>query len=188
MIKLFYQILIHDRNGHLIRKTKLRISHSFVLQFLLIICTQFDSTTSHNIPDITNTPKAITANSNNLILNGGAGDTFGIVVGSGIAAEDNEDYSLATIINHGGGAGELNHGSQSVIEAGVVGSNVDLVISRPFVNGSAGNVLVKEIGAYCKAGGAAGDRFCILRDVLPATETVAPTETLTAQYTLRTTV
>jgi len=117
-------------------------------------------------------------------------DAYGIVVGSGTTPPTSSDYKLETKIAHGVGAGQLDYGAHSLTVAAVVGSNVDLVISRTLYNGSGATVTIKEIGVY-----EYGDHpflggmkvAMLIRDVITPVE-VEVGETVSVQYTLRTTV
>jgi len=111
-------------------------------------------------------------------------DTYGIVVGSSNAAEANTDYKLGTQISDGTAAGELDYGAHVWTDAQVVGANVDLQIQRTFINNSGGNVTVEECGIYAES---SNYYFCIIRDVT-GTVTIADNQTLTVDYTIRTTV
>jgi hypothetical protein len=144
---------------------------------------------SVNVIDVTNTSRV-------LIITSTAGyykfsvfapdntSTYGIVVGTGTTTPTNSDYKLETQIAHGTASGQLDYGAHSRTESKVVGSNVDFVISRTFYNGSGASITVKEIGIYCQS---ESYYFCLVRDVITPID-VANTQTLTVQYTLRTTV
>lgn len=118
------------------------------------------------------------------------GANYGGVVGTGTTAPTNSDYQLETQIAHGVGAGQLDYGVQSFTNAAVVSSNVDFVTSRDFYNGSGSTITVTEIGVYAQAKDTVGNTrfFCIIRDVLASSQDVLDTQTLTVQYTMRTTV
>jgi hypothetical protein len=64
-------------------------------------------------------------------------DTYGIVVGTGNAAEDNSDYKLGTKIAHGLTAGKLSYGPVSHVAPVVNGANVDYVMTRSYYNEAA---------------------------------------------------
>lgn len=192
-IKGYYRILKHSKEGKLLFDSGLKKSNSFVIQFLQNLYTLLRNINSQVI-DINNTSKTIPIGYiSTYYLNALGGDddaTSGIVVGSGTNAESNTNYALQTQIAHGTSAGKLDYGASSFTAPAVVGANIDLVISRAFYNGSGGNVSVNEIGIYCKTYTveSALDSFCIIRDLLASTQVVANGETLTIQYTLRTTV
>jgi len=189
MIKTYYQIWIADKNGKIIHRTHKRRSHSFVRQFLQIFYPH-TSEIAYNgvVTDITNATKNIVQNSNNFGMAGGVGDDeVGIVVGTGSTAESVDDYKLDTKIVHGAGGGELQYGNQAFNIPVVGATEVNYVITRTFVNGSGGAIVVAEIGIDIEATSAAAN-FLAVRDVLPSTESVADGLTLTVQYTFTTTV
>ena len=117
-------------------------------------------------------------------------DAYGTIVGTGTTAPTNLDYVIETPIAHGVGAGQLDYNVQSFTTAGVVGPNVDFILTRTFLNGSGGDITVEEIGIYARSKNTpAGDTkyFLILRDVTGGV-VVANGLTLTVTITLRTTV
>lgn len=197
-IELYHRILIHDKNGKLVKRTHWKKSRSFVLQFLqhievLIGHGYAASSNQVAIKDMSGTLHTIqVANSYAWYFAGiFAGDdsaAYGILVGIGSTAVTNADYALATKINHGVEAGQLDYGGHSRTAAHVVGSNVDFVISRTFYNGSGNAITVNEIGISCATPDiSAGPYYFLLaRDVVTPV-TVDNAKTLTVQYTLRTT-
>lgn len=192
-IEVLKRILIKDKNGKIKYDSGLVSSNSFVIAFLEHIYCPFDDV-AVSIEDTGNTARNVqTPTLGNVFLLIDAvddDDNYGIVVGTGTTAEANTDYALATQIAHGTGAGQLDYGAHSFTVPSIVGSSVDMVVSRTFYNGSGSSITVNEIGIYCesKDTGAVARYFCILRDVLTTPEVVANTETLTVQYTIRTTV
>ena len=73
---------------------------------------------------------------------------------------------------------------QECLLSQVISGNVDLNFTRSFLNNSAGAITINEIGIYC----------ClvlpcmIVHDVVAGGQSVAVGQTLTVEYTLRTTV
>lgn len=117
-------------------------------------------------------------------------DTHGIVVGTnaGATPENNENYALDTKILHTavGSAGKLNYQAVTFVPARVVGLNIELDISRAYLNETGSTITVKEIGLICK--NTADTKYhLLLRDVV-TDEAVPDGNTLTVIYTLRTTV
>ena len=198
-IRLYYRVTVTDREGRIKSRTRLRKSHSFVLQFVQMLEYLMrhgvaGSSVIVSVKDVGNTARDVTtaALASNKHFGFLAGDdisTYGIVVGTGTGAEANTDYKLGTQIAHGVGAGQLDYGAQSFTAAAVVGANVDLVLYRPFYNGSGNTITVNEIGMYHGSHDTSDTAryFCTVRDVVAATN-VLNTETVTVQYTLRTTV
>jgi hypothetical protein len=199
-VNLLYRLILTDQNGNIVKRTHWKKSRSFVIQFLQHLAA-INQYADKNITDVTGTSKVVRGN---LYMNTGmyayhylslaAPDnnaSFGIVVGTGNTAPTNTDYKLVSQIAHGVGAGQLDYGATSFTDPAVVGANVDYVMSRAFYNGSGANITVNEIGMYAEYYAYYNSAytywyFCIVRDV--TTITVSNTQTLTVQYTIRTTV
>jgi len=190
-LKVYYRILIHDKNGNLIKRTQWRKSRSFVIQFLEILYSQFnetnyDTTTTGGVDETIDFDYAASC----MAFRAGAGvDVCGVVVGTGTTPPTNTDYALEAQIPHGTATGQLDYASTSVSTPAVVGANVDLTVSRTFTNSSPASITVNEIGIYCAIRTLAATRYAmVVRDVLPSPETIPVASTLTVQYILRTTV
>lgn len=98
------------------------------------------------------------------------GVTSGIILGSGSTTPTPADFVIETLISNGSGAGQLNYQQQTGVQGvQVSGANTSFVFQRLFVNNSAGNVSVRELGLYTFTGGSS---FLIYRDVLPATDVI----------------
>jgi hypothetical protein len=198
-MKLYYRIIITDKNGKVTKRTRWRKSRSFLLQWMQMI--EFITRHSWGGSGVTVTIKETGGTSRSFaasiiqtlsqcnLLAPDDNSGYGLVVGSGITAPTNIDYKLNTQIAHGVGAGQLDYGAQSYTSSAVVGANVDLVLTRPFYNGSGNSITIKEIGAYILLVDAStnGYSVCIIRDVVSDTP-VPNAETATVQYTLRTTI
>jgi len=207
-INLLYRCIVKDKNGKIIKRSRWKKSKSFVANFLNLL----DGITNMNAGAVhtqvtcvstanANVPILVTPSTDNYanyfrhlesylaMLALDNDDSYGIQVGTGTTAPTNSDYALATKIAHGVGAGQLDYGGHSRTSAQVVGSNVDYVISRSFYNGSGASITVNEIGiaVACMNNQGTTYYFLIVRDVITATA-VANTQTLTVQYTIRTTV
>lgn len=113
---------------------------------------------------------------------------YGILVGTGTTAPATADYDIETQISHGVAAGNLQYGACSVSAAGVVGANVDLVIVRPFINGSAGTVTIRNIGLVLAFHFDAGTQRNFLWAHDAVNQAVATTEVALVSYDFRTTV
>jgi len=190
MIETYYRILKHDPDGNLVKDSGLVQSHSYVIQFLelvkVLLCGV--GTIATDVDGVESAIYSGGAISGDGRVDGGVGlDTYGVVVGTnaGTSAEDNEDYALDTKIAHSGvgAAGCLNYQAVTFVPARVVGPNIDLDISRAFLNETGVTITVKEIGIICKT---LTKYFLLLRDVV-ADEPVDDAETLTVVYILRTT-
>jgi hypothetical protein len=114
-------------------------------------------------------------------------DSYGIVVGSGSTPVSPTDYSLASKISHGTGAGQLDYDVHTVTTSYSSTSSY-VEISRVFVNKSNSDVIVREVGLmarnYWKDFGAVRNdvKFLIARDVLPTPVIVKPLGSLTVRY------
>ena len=186
-LSLFYQITVTDKNGKVVRKTRMRRSKSFVLAFLKMLEAEFNTATGIQVKDTAGAN--IEANYGYTALFAcvaPAGTvTTGIVVGTGTTPHATDDYVMETLIAHGSGATQLNYGSQSFINAVEVGANVDFQLVRSFTNASGSTINVTEIGLYNQL---ASTKFALtIHDVITAVP-VLNAETITVTYTLRTTV
>lgn len=117
---------------------------------------------------------------------GGAGIvTHGIVVGSGAGAENPLQYQLGTLIAHGIGAGELQYGGMSFVEAYIIGTVIYFDLQRIVTNGSPGDVTIREIGIYTRnTFGANVWYFMIIRDLLAAPVVIGAGTNKTIKYTI----
>ena len=158
------QIAFLKTNCELHRTTKVRKAHSFVLNFLcaleVAIAGPYDDVSDGvTLTDTSNTPFVCTyvylwSNSTFYSVFGAeavTGDTsYGIVAGIGTTAPTNTDYCIETIILDGDTSGKFLYQSCSVGAANVVGTNVDMFISRCVVNNSGGTITIREIGQINK--------------------------------------
>jgi hypothetical protein len=197
-LTLYYRTIVTDKNGKVVKRSRWRKSRSFVIAYLQHI----DSALAHaygspllsvSIKDTGGVIRTIPGGSDAKTIMAcfapDNDDTYGIVVGTGTTAPTNTDYNLGAKIAHGTGAGQLDYGAHSRTAPTVVGANVDYVISRSFYNGSGASITVNEIGIIVSTydTGVFQRFFLIVRDVI-APVTVNDTQTLTVQYTWRTTV
>jgi len=187
-LNLYYRIQIMKPDGTVRLDGGIKRSHSFVFQFLEMFQYMFRFTTMSSITDTGGVNRSIGTSSWD---NGVFGvtyavtgvSTYGIVVGSGTAAESNTDIALDTQIAHGVGAGQLQYGEHLYVPTQVVGINVDFQMQRGFINVSGGDVTINEIAAY----GVTTNVFCLIRDVVAAT-ILADGESALITYIIRTTV
>jgi len=194
-LQAFYQIQVISPDGKVKFDTRLRESHSFVFQFLQMLEGCFRRTTMSNITDTGSVSRNFTMTTWQTsffdVLRALAGNSlFGIVIGSGTAAENNTDIALDTQIAHGVEASQLQYGVHSYIPTRVVGANVDCEVNRMFINDSGGNVTVNEVGIYVRMYEASpsGYRYvCIIRD-LTGGIVVNDGNVMFVRYVLRTTV
>lgn len=192
-IETYYRILKHDPEGQLVKDSGMILSHSYVIQFLELLDGLFEGVDKYATDVNEAETRMVYADlfiEDSIKASAPAGDaTYGIVVGTnaGPTAEDNENFKLDTKILHSGvgEAGKLNYQSTTITAAGIVGPNVDLDVSRAFINETGSTITVKEIGIIIKNVNESKYHL-LLRDVV-ADEAVAAGLTLTVVYTLRTT-
>jgi len=191
----FYRLVKRNAKNEVVMDSGLVPCDSFVLQFLKLIRCEMVYPDSMKAKDIANTDQWIYVYGQGVSYLGrvdaGIGaDTYGVVVGTnaGNTPEDNANYKLDTQILHSatGEAGKMNHQAVVMVAPSVVGGNVDMTVSRPFINETSGVITVKEIGIYCRQTFDTHSH-CLLRDVVTP-QGVNPAETLSVTYTLRTTV
>lgn len=198
-IQLLYRIDIFDPKGKLYKTTGDQPSHSFVKQFLqlmeILMAHPYDSyPDSVTIVDTGGSGRSYSASQSSYISHlmateAGAGNTtYGILVGTGETAPATGDYSLETQISHGTGAGQLSYGATTVDHATEIGANMDMIITRAFVNGSGASITIKECGIVVRHmhWGSGYYYFLIIHDA--ANQAVPDGYTAYVTYTIRTTV
>lgn len=119
-----------------------------------------------------------------------AGST-GIVVGTSSTAVAVADDNLVAQATHGSGAGQLVHYGCYGLNYTTGASTATFDIEREYRNDSGGSIVITEIGIYAITDmrtGNTGKTFCIMRDVISPTVTVANTEYLKVKYTLQVSV
>lgn len=186
-VQLLLRAVVRDPDGKVISDTRQNPARSFLIAFLQAVRGLLNPG-NYLITDVDGVGWGLidsTGLSGQFKINAplNEGD-YGIVVGTGDTAVTSTDIALETKIAQGTGAGTLIHGEVVVDEAGVVGANVDLEISRAFTNQSGGAITVKETGLYAEK----GHQFCIIRDILPGPVDIPDMCSLTVYYTVRTTV
>ena len=207
MPKAFITLEVFDKNGKLLQKHRQR-SHSWTrnaynMMFSQLAGKNADDNTfgagKLSVKELTGDVRYddkpfgqydATVDGTDLGYRAPAGeDGRGILVGSGINAEDFEDYVLQTQITDGTGAGQISH-TQSQAHAitwtgGTLTFKNDLI--RYFNNNSApaGDRAINEvcIAAKCMADGAAKE-VMMSRDHLASTVTVPSTGQLKVTYTI----
>ena len=150
-------------HGKLTKTTGFMKSHSFTLQFQQIMIdalwSRVEQTVSVNptnttasVRDTTNTLRQLVAATaqayNNIPCANAPVATvaYGILAGTGATAPASTDYNIQTLIAQGSGSGQLQYQATTVGSSGIVGANVDTIIARVIVNGSAGTITITEIG------------------------------------------
>jgi hypothetical protein len=197
-IKLSYVLTIRDtKTGKIIGKPRHIRSHSFDLQFLQMLETAIThiyngASAGLSVKDTGNAARTlqfglgITDAIDLALFAANTDNTYGIVVGTGSNATSPSDVALQTIIASGAGVGQLTYGNHSYTTSAIAGSNVNLVITRTFINTSGGTINVTELGMYLsqRDSGATQRYFCIVRDLVTAVPVpTAKTLTVTATFT-----
>lgn len=193
-IQLFVRFKVKRKDGSIKFDSGQRKANCFVLQFLQLICGYFKAD-AVTIKDVTGTnrtaPDAVHRSPwiCSQITAPSGDSSYGIVVGTGTAAEANDNYALQSQCTHGTGANQFLHGSMGLTEPKVAAGNVDYVLERSFTNESGSAITVNEVGAYVKVWDSTATYryFCILRD-LTGGISVGNGEILVVEYTVRTTV
>jgi hypothetical protein len=108
-----------------------------------------------------------------------------IVAGTGTTPPANIDYKIETKIAQGSAVAQLQHGATACSAANINGANVDMVISRIFINGSGGTITLKEIGIYPK-NAIQTNVFLLIHDAV--NQTINNGEVALVSYDMRTTV
>jgi len=198
MLKAEIIIERYDKKGQLLEKIKQK-SRSFLKQFIQLIEVQTNQA-SKTITDITGTNRSVGAVDMNLFCVPGGGhgyvdptyrevqtENIGVVVGSGTTAVTPTDTKLETKIAHGTGSGQLVYLGCGLKPVVISGSDAYVDLIRFFENQSGGNVTINEVGIYAIAATQQWG-FCICRDVLSSSITVADGQLLKVRYRVKVTV
>lgn len=191
--KLTYTLRLLDPQGRIL-KSRTRPARSFLvayLQHIKVLLSVVSAVIVNNSGANTTVPHPTAGGNYFLRANGALNvQSYGPVVGSGVAAESNEDYALASQIPTGNGAGELEHQLTAVDEVVHDATTSTLKIRRNFNNNSGGLITITEIGIYVwthKAGFVV-DYYCIIRDLLATPFNIPDGTAIQVEYTLQTTV
>jgi hypothetical protein len=103
-------------------------------------------------------------------------DTCGIVIGTGTSDTDEYTHALDTKIDHGDGSGEMKYYECTVQDMISLEDVLIIPIIRPFINMTAANMVVTEVGLYVTLPN--GAIVCIVRDKLESAVTIYPNGTL----------
>ena len=188
----------YDRKGQLLEKIKQK-SRSFLKQFIQLIEVQTNQA-SKTVTDIVGTDRSVGAVDMNLFCVPGGGNGYvdpvqknvqvenvGIVVGSGTTAVTPTDTKLETKIAHGTGSGQLIHLGCGLKPVEISGSDAYVDLVRFFENQSGANITINEVGIYA-IGASQQWGFCICRDILSSSITVADGQLLKVRYRIKVTV
>jgi len=165
--RILYQLEVFDlRTGKVVKRTRKRLVRGFLRNYHRALLAVLSYTTQYQVATDGTTylfrPTYARADAGDNV------DTHGVWVGSGTVAVAWEDYTLATKIAHGTGAGQLDYDTHTIDEVAIAnGAQVRIV--RSFKNLSGADVTVNEIGLAVYS---EGKYFLYLRDVLPESVTV----------------
>jgi len=182
-ISLEYEITVTDKQGKEVYKSGKQASKSYVKQFMQIMKAQMGGS---NVPDVKDTAGTLRfVSRDNYRADAPDGDDrWGIQVGAGDTPVTNDDYALDDKILHGSDAGKLQYGAMAFYDIVEESGYVKFTMSRTFFNGSGASIDVKEIGLVSHTD---DYYYLVVRDVLASPVTVNAGNTLTVQYTLKTT-
>ena len=113
--------------------------------------------------------------------------SVGIVVGTSSTAVGASDYRMEGHITHGTGGNQLIHYGTWGYNHTVANGTASFVVERVWRQDSNGSVVVNEMGIYAIAPVEQSQvsSFCIVRDVLGSTITIASGQFLRATYTFQ---
>ena len=117
-------------------------------------------------------------------------DDWGLLIGDDDSTpEANSNFRLDSVIASGILAGQVNYGVTGW-DAGVTtdGDEAYWSFNRTMTNNSPGVVEVKEIGAYIRVDNTPLLYCCIMRDIITPSISIPVGQTLTVQYTIKTSV
>lgn len=148
-------------------------AHSFVKQFLQLLCADMKTSYVDTITDTGGNPRAYVlpnATKGAMECNPVAALSpilKGIVVGSSNVAQQPIDIGLNALIAHGSLANQLKYSNVSFVEAVNVTVTISIMIQRTIQNDSPGVITVREVGLYNAHNSAANlYYFCTIRDVV----------------------
>lgn len=159
MLTLYIEKQRFSKNGRIL-ESKADISHSFVKNFLGCLYRQM-ANLSYSMLDMNGDAKnyARVVNMMPASQSGGGqriygntdivtkyGDEVGIIIGTGTAAVDAQDYYLSARIDHGTDAGEMEYFGGRLNDVVIDGNDSYFDIERIFRNGSGNNIIIKEYG------------------------------------------
>ena len=192
--EVFYRLVKRNAKGKVVKDTGLIPIRSYVMQFLELI-EGWITSTNKQATDVDGTEQYIfyssgEANDYGLVKAPIGDDLYGVLVGTnaGVTPEANDNYKLDTKIEHSGTgeAGKMNHQATIITAPAPFEGNIDMNVSRAFINETGSTITMKEIAIYCK-NSTHTKYHMLLRDVV-VDQAVDDAETLTVTYTLRTTV
>ena len=206
MLKVYYQFSRYNDDG-LIRRSRKKLSRSFVKQFMQMMYVGLKTYATTTATDSINTSRVIYypyqfvsvhpggnaarfwANEGNYV---GLANMYkvGIHVGTGTSAVGMTDAALATEIDNGTGAGELEYLSCHADNYTISAPNATFTLERYFRNSSGDSIDINEVGVYSTTSGQTTSIYSlqIIRDLVAPAETVADGEYLKVTYTFQVSV
>jgi len=188
-LKGYFTIECRDRSGQLLWKHRQKSKSYVIAYFRNLEAISITANASGTCQDTTNNARIIkggVASTHGQILAAAGVTLYGMVVGTGIGAVAPTNYQLGAIINHGGGAGQLNYGACSVGGAVATPTNSQVTVVRSFTNSSGAAITINEIGIYawCYDDTTTSRYFCFVRDLVVPGRVINNLATATATYTL----
>ena len=136
------RVRAHDADGNLIADVEGPM-HSYTKNYLYAWYRRITEETVTGLTEANDT----TYESTRSYWNTTTGYQRGIVVGSGSTASTFGDTKLESLIDHGTGSGELEHGDDT-ITINESDGEIDSETERTFTNSSGGDVTVREVGIH----------------------------------------
>lgn len=166
-INAYVIIAVKDKNGKIISKTKFK-SHSFVYNGLLAI---YYVLTAESQTATTTSGSARSGTATDQITQ--------ILMGTGTATPNINDYNLDSPIANGTGANELSYETVSIGKPSISGDTGSFVISQSAINNSGSPITVTEVGLYSSP-----STVLVTHDLLPSAQTVPANGAITVTYVI----
>jgi hypothetical protein len=191
---LSFRIEVTDKNGKVIQAEE-RPSDSYVKQWnqcINVVARQV----SASIQKTDGTSAAVVMTGGGMLNSGGGAlgtgppslSAAGLVVGTGSTAVAIGDYALGTVCAQGTGANQFSHQAGTMTAPAIVGSTCSWKVRRTFINNSAADITVREIGSYHTVPASANFTALGWRDVLLIPAVVPIGGAITVEYTVGVTV
>ncbi|MBA7477266.1 hypothetical protein ES707_12671 [subsurface metagenome] len=182
--ELWYSVVVRDRHGKIVSRER-RKSKSFLKQWNQLVYVHM-SQTPLNITDTGGASRSIVKHPADFLMSIAAGSTtYGIRVGTGNTPVAIDDYALASPIEEGTGAGQMEHLICTVATSVVAAPSCSFLVSRAITNNSGAEITVREAGIYIFMDTYFG---CGVRDVFVAPQAVPIGGAITVDWTIQVTV
>jgi len=185
--KMYIEIEVRDKNNEIIKKQKEK-AHSWVGNFIKALSAIMKAKTVYDIHEQIiavngasfGFPFISSASDPLMYVEADEGEGgYGIVIGSGDAPVNIDDYNLDTKIPHGDESGKMHYNATTVESPAKTNNGYTFRVIRTFTNNSGGDITIKEIGLIAKH---RMNNYLIARDVLSSPVTVPNGTTLTVRY------